>query len=453
VMVVLQELPQFQLASGLILAIFCICLQYFHRPFKEPSLDVLDSAALVSMALYMIGGLIYTSDGLLSSYIEATTLFILLSTIVFIIWAILLWAYFISITRYGWINQELIRDYTVGAWIKATAALRLNLTSDQDFYQLIGGAGQLSVPAARLAETASAVGLDQALGSDGIGHLLFLLLDRDHSGSVPSDQALENLFHGFDLQSPHDIVALNVEVNKRYFRGAFPLHMDIKAASTSSDAQFVTDAPGSHAGSFVGRLTGRLKEEWLDEMYRREKHVEDKGCPLNMLLSEQKLNRWLKELREEQDIAMIMMVSLANQWLSAFFDQSADFGLNSYTEENQFYQDMGFGCPFLIDMVLTASEDEHERCKLDIAQWFSTHQRQRKIHKDVSISGEIDYFCRPTLLYWLVNHSDAAQRKIMLKILLNVIAHDTASAASRGLPSAKVAPVSDTVLAIGPVDP
>jgi hypothetical protein len=35
-----------------------------------------------------------------------------------------------------------------------------------------------------------------------------------------------------------------------------------------------------------------------------------------------------------------LQVSLANQWLSAFFDQSADFGLNSYTEENQFYQDM-----------------------------------------------------------------------------------------------------------------
>ena len=92
-------------------------------------------------------------------------------------------------------------------------------------------------------------------------------------------------------------------------------------------------------------------------------------------------------LKEEQDIAMIMMVSLANQWLSPFFQDSADFGLNSYTEENTFYQDMGFGCPFLIDMVLSASDDELDKCKLDIAEWFSTHQRQRKVHKGLSLSG------------------------------------------------------------------
>jgi len=68
------------------------------------------------------------------------------------------------------------------------------------------------VPVAKLADTASAVGLDQVLGNDGTGHLLFHLLDRDHSGAVPSDQALENLFYGFDFQGAHDIMALNDEV-------------------------------------------------------------------------------------------------------------------------------------------------------------------------------------------------------------------------------------------------
>ena len=72
------------------------------------------------------------------------------------------------------------------------------------------------MPASKLAETASAVGLDQVFGNDGIGHLLFLLLDRDHSGSVPSDQALENLFHGFRFEGPHEIQALNEEVYDIY---------------------------------------------------------------------------------------------------------------------------------------------------------------------------------------------------------------------------------------------
>jgi hypothetical protein len=45
-----------------------------------------------------------------------------------------------------------------------------------------------------------------------------------------------------------------------------------------------------------------------------------------------------------------MRVSLVNQWLASFFEESADFGLNSYTKEGKFYQDMGFGCPFLIGL-------------------------------------------------------------------------------------------------------
>ena len=69
------------------------------------------------------------------------------------------------------------------------------------------------------------------------------------------------------------------------------------------------------------------------------------------------------------------------------------------------------------------------------------------------LADEIEYFCRPTLLYWLVNHSDAEQRKILLKILLNVIAHD--SGAEKEKPSwslsSKVSPQSaDEVVVIGP---
>jgi len=35
------------------------------------------------------------------------------------------------------------------------------------------------------------------------------LLDRDHSGAVPSEQALENLYEGFNLENPQDIKILN----------------------------------------------------------------------------------------------------------------------------------------------------------------------------------------------------------------------------------------------------
>ena len=95
---------------------------------------------------------------------------------------------------------------------QATAALRLNLTQRDDFYALIGGRGQACVSTEKLEEVVSAIGLDKVLGNDAIGHLLFLLLDRDRSGAVPSEQAAENLWQGFAIDGPDDIFALNNEV-------------------------------------------------------------------------------------------------------------------------------------------------------------------------------------------------------------------------------------------------
>jgi len=89
-MVLLYAMPQFQLACGLILTIAFICIQYFWRPFKQGMLDVLDSAALVSMALYMIAGLIFTSENSTPAVITLTTQIILISTTIFIVFAICL---------------------------------------------------------------------------------------------------------------------------------------------------------------------------------------------------------------------------------------------------------------------------------------------------------------------------------------------------------------------------
>lgn len=55
------------------------------------------------------------------------------------------------------------------------------------------------------------------MGKETTGHLLFLLLDRDNSGAVPSEQALENLYDGFDLACPQEIAQLNEEVKKKNY--------------------------------------------------------------------------------------------------------------------------------------------------------------------------------------------------------------------------------------------
>ena len=64
----------------------------------------------------------------------------------------------------------------------------------------------------------------------------------------------------------------------------------------------------------------------------------DSKCML-IMLTVNTLSVWLFQ---------VMVVSLVNQWLTPFFEDSAEYGLNAYSEEIQFYQDMGFNCPFLL---------------------------------------------------------------------------------------------------------
>ena len=106
------------------MAIFAICIQYFYLPYKRRALNVLDAVALVSMALYMIGGLIFTSEGLEDDQKEMATWVVLMSSLFFIAFALALWASFVYSTWQGWVNQRHIRDYTVGAWIKVTPSHR-----------------------------------------------------------------------------------------------------------------------------------------------------------------------------------------------------------------------------------------------------------------------------------------------------------------------------------------
>lgn len=185
-----------------------------------------------------------------------------------------LFSFTIIRNRHGWHNQKLICDYTVGAWIKATAAFRLNIPSDADFYALIGGEGQSSVSASNLADSAAAVGLDTVLRKDVIGHLLFLLLDRNHSGTVPSEKALENLYQGFEMNNPAEIRMLNDEINSKYFRGAFPADYDIRPVDVNSVSTDTNNANNS-LENFTFHINARgFKPEWLNEMLRREAHVQ-----------------------------------------------------------------------------------------------------------------------------------------------------------------------------------
>ena len=100
--------------------------------------------------------------------------------------------------------------------------------------------------------------------------------------------------------------------------------MDIKAAGGSSaDAQVVTDTPhsvqGSGAllrrGSFVGRLTGGLKEAWLDEVTERGEDEEEVVVVVVLVCRsifnhcKNDLKRSLKSMRRTRGCCLIDLAS------------------------------------------------------------------------------------------------------------------------------------------------
>ena len=158
---------------------------------------------------------------------------------------------------------------------------------------------------------------------------------------------------------------------------------------------------------------------------RRERTVNDKGSPLNMLLGKHKLRAWLTSLIREKDLVTMLKVCAINTWLSPFFGDNVAYGSNDYSAESEFYRDMGMGSNHVLDLLLSNVTTDAKRCmKLpDVSQWFAEQQTFRERHHGIALSEEIHFFGRPQLVHWLINRSTAEQRKILADVLVNVVVH------------------------------
>ena len=139
-----------------------------------------------------------------------------------------------------------------------------------------------------------------------------------------------------------------------------------------------------------------------------------------------------------------------NSWLAPFFGDDVDYGSNDYSEEAEFYQDMGMGSNHVLEMLLASATSNTHHCHIgiseapgvapgasmklpDISRWFAERQRFRERHRGISLSEEITVFGRPQLVYWLINCSTAEQCKILAEVLVNVVEHHEARMKSSSL--------------------
>ena len=145
-MVAFFDSPQFQLAIGIAVTILWICLQYFARPFKSWSLDLLDSAGVLSIAFYMVGGFVFASTDFGGQYKissesrESTVMVLLLSFTCTTVLGLCVLLSEIRLYYDGIYNEDVIEALSVGAWMKASAAVSATFCNSQDLLEFINGA-------------------------------------------------------------------------------------------------------------------------------------------------------------------------------------------------------------------------------------------------------------------------------------------------------------------------
>jgi serine/threonine protein kinase len=101
-----------------------------------------------------------------------------------------------------------------------------------------------------------------------------------------------------------------------------------------------------------------LQMSMQEEMLFRWDFVFRQGFVVNKLFTSKVLRRWIVKNVKQQNIEMMILLSLLNQWLSPFLLDHSEAGVHSYAEEVIYFADLARGTPEIIDFLLDCNEDQ-----------------------------------------------------------------------------------------------
>lgn len=161
-----------------------------------------------------------------------------------------------------------------------------------------------------------------------------------------------------------------------------------------------------------------------DEMFYRKEFVKNctKGWHISKLFNRKVLRPWLQEQVQVQNIEMVLLLSLLNQWVSPYLSDSSDYGLNSYGEKCKYYRDMAQGTPYIIDFILDSPTNFADMDLQGVTDVVTALYKSRiKANSDVSLSEGMDFYYRSAFLAWMIEKSSPDQRSLARNLLSSIV--------------------------------
>ena len=161
-----------------------------------------------------------------------------------------------------------------------------------------------------------------------------------------------------------------------------------------------------------------------DEMFYRRDFVRRNGhgWAIHKLFKRSLLSPWLERMVREQNIEMILLLSLLNQWISPYLSDNSEYGLNSYSDESTYFKEVALGSPYMIDFILDSPDDFRDMKLTAVTDVVTTlyKSRVKMLHHFSLTQGMEDYY-RSAFLAWAVKGSTPQQRALAIKLLGSIL--------------------------------
>jgi hypothetical protein len=177
----------------------------------------------------------------------------------------------------------------------------------------------------------------------------------------------------------------------------------------------------SSVGSWKEAITAYTLQ---DEMFYRRDFVRrhGRGWDIHKLFKRSILSSWLEQMVREQNVEMVLLLSLLNQWISPYLSDNSEYGLNSYSDESTYFKEVAQGSPYIIDFILDSPDDFRDMQLNKVTDVVTTLYKSRvKMLHEFSLTQGMEYYYRSAFLAWAVKGSTPQQRALAIKLLSHIL--------------------------------
>ena len=432
--VFVADKPYIQVFIGVSVMIVFIGLQYWVRPFIMSEVDLLDSFAVVIVALYMLCGLVFLLQDVSETDVNGITVFLLFITATAIIFALAIVYRQVRRAVAAEKNSTHLSSFVANLWLGVTIVLREKYKTADELTKQIDRDGNNSLSYHELVESFEQLGLTKET-SLLISEIMFLILDDDRSGELSATELAEGLYNMSDIR--HSDLPVIVESVQKRMHGTELHGLLEKCKSNSSDstkklARSFT-LGGKHGNSLrteslESSRTGssdklsdqiRIRARVMSELERRTSEISANGGELTSTLDALQLSGWMNE-RSQTHPDLVMSAAIVDQWIAPHMADHGVYGAYSYEDRAIFYRRLVSGYPNALDFLLDATPEQVDAFRQTVDLLYDVRLRLGPKGHLAKLIVQQD---RAPFLHWMVYESTEQQRSFMRKLMKDILGY------------------------------